>query len=131
MSNPTANVNTLEEGGWHASSGEAQARSRFCPACGRGIDWDAHSCPYCSWSLERAVDSPIYGEPISGGKRVALYACSLLVPIFGIVVGLLYMDREDGDHRSVGTKCLVIGAVSMLLMPTVAAAILYVMVLGI
>lgn len=72
----------------------------------------------------------VYHDPISGGKRALLYVCSFLIPLFGIILGAVYMGRKDEDHKSVGMICLVLGAISLIVTPTVLAAILYVMVLG-
>jgi len=51
-------------------------------------------------------------EPISSGKRVLLYLASLLIPLFGIILGALYILRKDEEHTSVGTICLVIGVIA-------------------
>lgn len=108
-----------------------EARLRICPSCGRHIPWETSSCPYCSWSQGQIAGPSVLRDPISSGKRAALYVCSIVVPFFGIVVGAMYLGRADEDHRSVGTICLVLGAVSLfVVMPTVLAALLYVMVLG-
>jgi len=72
----------------------------------------------------------VYEDPVSGPKRAALYILSLLVPLFGIVVGVMYMDAGGETHRSVGARCMILGAVCVVVMPVVLAAVMYFMVLG-
>lgn len=59
-----------------------------------------------------------------------LYACSLLIPLFGIVLGAVYLSWDDEEHRHVGTRCLILGVVSLVLLPTLLSVILYVTVLS-
>lgn len=127
----SVSLTSAREDGLHSGRpGDPQARIRFCPSCGRSIDWDAASCPYCSWTQTTLSDAGVYCEPPSTLKTVALYVCSLLIPIFGIALGIIYLDRDDECHKSLGMKCLIIGAISLIMMPMVLAAVLYVAVLG-
>lgn len=117
--------------GLSGSASVMEARLRICPSCGRRLQWEASSCPYCSWSQGQVVGAAVLRDPISSRKLAALYLCSILVPFFGVAVGAVYLGRADDDHRSAGTVCLVLGAVSLfVILPTVLAAILYLMVLG-
>ena len=128
MASPDVNVHARES--VPERDGSVMDRSRFCPSCGRGIGWDVVTCPYCYWSQSEATDFLARHDPIPGWKRIMLYLGSVLVPLFGLIIGAMYMGRPDEEHRSAGTICLVLGAVSVFLMPTVLAAVLYVMVLG-
>lgn len=129
VSSSTGNVSALAGEGLSGSN-SGHNRTRICPSCGRGIGWEASSCPYCLWSQGEFAEFAAHHDPIPAWKKVLLYACSLLIPIFGIVVGAMYLGRTDEEHKSAGTICLVLGAVCVFMMPTVLAAILYVMVLG-
>lgn len=102
----------------------------MCMSCGRTIDWDARSCPYCHWPGASSTVSFAWSDPISSRKRVLLYIGSLFLPLFGIVVGAIYLSRNDEDHRSVGTMCLILGVVVLAVLPTILSALLYIMVLG-
>jgi hypothetical protein len=126
----SSTVNAYAGEGGPGPAGTVQNRLRFCPSCGRSIGWDVLTCPYCSWSQGAATNLVDTHDPIPGWKRVLLYVGSILIPLFGIVIGAIYLGRPDQEHRSAGTVCLVLGAVSVFLLPTVLAAILYVMVLG-
>lgn len=128
MASTTVNAYTRET--TSEPGGRVENRSRFCPSCGRGIGWEVVTCPYCYWSQDSATVLVDLHDPIPGWKRVLLYLGSALIPIFGIAIGALYMGRSDEEHKSTGTICLILGAISLFLTPTVLAAILYVMVLG-
>lgn len=130
MSGPEPGVTVPDAEGRPTSSGAAETELRFCPTCGRGIDRRASFCPYCARALDESVPPSVYHEPISAGKRVLLYLCSLLIPMFGIALGIIYADKDDEEHRSVGMKCLILGAISIILMPAALAAVMYMMVLG-
>jgi len=71
-----------------------------------------------------------FAEPISARKRVLLYMTSFLIPLFGVVLGVKYMAEKDSTHRSVGIRCLALGAVCLFVMPTLISVLLYVSVLG-
>lgn len=108
----------------------AQGLSRMCMSCGRSIEWDTRFCPFCSWDVDSG-GGVVVPHQISPGKRALLYTASLLVPLFGIILGAMYMSKRSEEHRSVGTACLIMGVVSLFLMPTVLSAVLYVFVLGV
>jgi hypothetical protein len=99
-------------------------------SCGRRIDWDAPSCPYCYWTPGARTAQEIVAEPISSRKRMLLYAGSLLIPLFGIVLGLLYVFKDDKEHEHVGMVCLVLGLIASIVLPVLMAAVLYLAVLG-
>mgnify|MGYP007088125142 CR=1 FL=1 len=59
------------------------------------------------------------------------YVASLLLPLFGIIIGAMYLSKKDDEHRTVGTICLVLGILdAVVVIPTLLAALLYIMVLG-
>jgi hypothetical protein len=84
------------------------------------------------WTFSAGTGLMAVSEPISSGKRVLLYLASLLIPLFGIILGAIYILRKDEEHTSVGTICLVLGVIAaVVVLPTILALILYLMVLGI
>ena len=116
--------------GTYGAVREVQDAWRMCMSCGRDIARDALSCPHCHWTVGGRPGHVAYSEPISTGKRALLYACSLLIPLFGIVLGAVYLSWDDEEHRHVGTRCLILGVVSLVLLPTLLSVILYVTVLS-
>lgn len=102
---------------------------RLCVSCGRSIDFNANVCQYCGHDY-RYPRGKRPEPPISPGMRALLYIVSFLVGIVGIVIGAIYMSREDEDHRHVGKICLIIGLFGVIITPIVLSAVLYLMVLG-
>lgn len=128
MSSPTTNVSAFAGEG--LSKPAAPVRDRFCPSCGRSIAWEALSCPHCQWRQGEGSRLMVQHDPIPAGRRTLTYVGSALVPLLGIILGAMYMGRADEEHRHVGMMCLVLGVLNVFLLPTVLAAVLYVMVLG-
>ena len=48
---------------------------------------------------------------LTPGTRVLLYLLSV-IPVLGLIIGLIYASSSDRDSKSVGGNCLVIGLVS-------------------
>ncbi len=68
-------------------------------------------------------------EPISSGMKILFYVLSLIFPIAGFIIGIIYYSKGDPESKHVGKICLILAIVGILV--TVGlAAILYVMVLG-
>ncbi|MEH7123168.1 hypothetical protein V7122_17100 [Bacillus sp. JJ1532] len=52
---------------------------------------------------------------MSGGQRVLFYLLSFFIPIVGIILGIVWMNDQDFDKKSVGKKCLLISIISIVL----------------
>lgn len=104
------------------------AGTRHCVSCGRSIDWHTNVCPYCGHDF-RVVLTEQVAKTVSTGLRIVLYVLSVLFPIVGIIVGIIFLTRDSPDEKHVGKICLILGIVSILL-TVVSAAVLYMMVLG-
>lgn len=102
--------------------------SRMCVSCGRTIPFDVNVCPYCGHDY-RYQSYQAQQPKISGGTKIALYIVSLLFSIVGIIIGVVYLTKDDEDSKHVGKMCIILGIVSFAL--TIAlSALLYIMVLG-
>lgn len=101
---------------------------RHCVSCGRSIGWDANVCPYCGHDFRMASQS-VVRKTMSTGIKVLLYLVSFLIPVAGIIIGIIFMTRPDPEEKQVGKICLILGILSILLSVGLAA-VLYVMVLG-
>lgn len=104
------------------------ASARHCVSCGRSIDFDANVCPYCGHDFRVAPQGPAK-KAMSTGMVVLLYIASILVPIAGIIIGVIFMSRDDPEEKRVGKFCIILGILGILLSIGLAA-VLYVMVLG-
>ncbi|MEW5747848.1 MAG: zinc ribbon domain-containing protein [Candidatus Thermoplasmatota archaeon] len=111
-----------------ACGSRMDAGVRYCVSCGRSVDFNVNVCPYCGHDY-RVAPSPPAKESLSGGMRVLLYLVSVFVWIAGIIIGIVFMMKDDPEYKRVGKICLILGIVSILISVGLAAA-LYVMVLG-
>lgn len=85
-------------------------------------------CPYCGHDFRVQPQGPVR-ESLSGGVRVLLYLVSFLVPVVGIILGIVFMVRPDPEYKRVGKICLILGVVAIVA-EIGLSAVLYVMVLG-
>jgi FlaG/FlaF family flagellin (archaellin) len=68
-------------------------------------------------------------EQISSGMKILFYILSLIVPLVGFIIGIVYYSKGDPESKHVGKICIILAVVGIL--ATVGlAAVLYVMVLG-
>lgn len=106
--------------------GDMSASVRYCVSCGRSIDFGANVCPYCGHDFRAAPAAPAAAS-LSTGMKVLLYLASIFVWIAGVIIGIVFMAKDDPEYKRVGKICLILGVVSILL--TVGmSALLYVMV---
>ena len=57
---------------------------------------------------------PLYSnqsEPISSGMRTLFYIVSFLVPLAGIILGIVFYTKSDAESKRVGKNCLIISIV--------------------
>jgi hypothetical protein len=46
---------------------------------------------------------------VSGGQKALYYILSILIPIVGIILGIIWMNDQDPEKKAVGKTCLIIG----------------------
>jgi predicted RNA-binding Zn-ribbon protein involved in translation (DUF1610 family) len=90
------------------STGE---RPRQCVSCGRSIPWTANVCPYCGHDYRVTSYSYPQQETLSGGMRVLVYILSVLIPLAGIIIGIIFYVKPDPEMKRVGKNCIIIAIV--------------------
>ncbi|MBO0958987.1 hypothetical protein J1P26_04515 [Neobacillus sp. MM2021_6] len=45
---------------------------------------------------------------MSGGQKALFYILSILIPIVGIILGIIWMNDHDLEKKVVGKNCLII-----------------------
>ena len=45
---------------------------------------------------------------MSGGQKALFYILSILIPIVGIILGIIWMNDQDPEKKVVGKNCLII-----------------------
>ena len=56
-----------------------------------------------------------YGSQYSGCLKFILYAISFLIPLAGVIIGVVFLSRPDPESKSLGQTCLILGIVSFVL----------------
>jgi hypothetical protein len=98
--------------------------TRNCVGCGRAIAWDANVCPYCGHDY-RVQMAPAMAQPqISEGMKILFYILSFLIPIVGIIIGVVYYSKADPESKHVGKMCIILAVVGILIGVICWAAIL-------
>lgn len=54
-------------------------------------------------------------QQYSGCMKFFLYILSLLIPIAGIIIGIVFQSRPDPESKGLGRTCLILGIVSFVL----------------
>jgi predicted RNA-binding Zn-ribbon protein involved in translation (DUF1610 family) len=112
------------------STPSAVEGARQCVSCGRSIPWTANVCPYCGHDYR----VPVYGYPqqetLSTGMRALFYIISILIPIAGIILGIIYYVKPDPDLKRVGRNCIIIAVVVWALAAIMALSLVYVVSIG-
>lgn len=52
---------------------------------------------------------------MSSGQKVLFYILSFIIPIVGIVLGIIWLNDQDPDKKQVGKYCLILGIVAVVL----------------
>jgi hypothetical protein len=84
---------------------------RACVGSGKIVRPPSVAGPTAPPTFVYAPPLPPRGPHITSGTRVLLYLLSV-IPILGIIIGLIYAAAADRESRNVGGNCLVIGIVT-------------------
>lgn len=94
--------------------GSLVAVSRRCVSCGRSLDWDVNVCPYCGHDFRIVATGPVQ-TTVGTGLRIVFYILSFLIPVAGIIIGIVFLTRDSPDEKHVGKICVILGVVSIVL----------------
>jgi hypothetical protein len=93
-----------------------------CPRCGRVQAPDFILCPYCGHGSVGAL-APPESEDFGQGSKIVLYLLSLIVPIVGIIFGLVFMTNPKPEYKHVGRVMILLGIVPSLVSVALALII--------
>jgi hypothetical protein len=54
-------------------------------------------------------------QETSQGTKILFYVLSFFIPIAGIIIGVIYMQRPDEASKQLGRTCLYIGIAAIVL----------------
>lgn len=87
----------------------------FCPSCAHENPDNAEFCGNCGASLKKPVvgggGSGIVkpAEAVSAGMKWGITAVTVLLPLVGIVMGIIYMRDDNPEKKAVGKLWLWVG----------------------
>lgn len=81
----------------------------FCNSCGKEIADDAVICIGCGRAVKPVKAS---GEKWGTGAMVALVIGSIIIPLIGIIFGIIGLTKEE--KREQGVTLLVIGIIMVI-----------------
>jgi uncharacterized membrane protein YvbJ len=102
----------------------------YCPKCGQQNSDDARFCGKCGATMSApppppaapahvhahsgapAAASPHATGVVSQGMRTGMIICSIVLPIVGIIVGVLFMLDANPEKKTAGKLWLIIGIVA-------------------
>lgn len=87
----------------------------YCNSCGKEIPGDSTFCPECGESAHGAagpatkvISEQSTGE-VSPGMNIGIIAGSIIIPLIGIVMGILYMKDSSPAKQKAGKIWLGVG----------------------
>lgn len=90
----------------------------FCPKCGHRNPDEAKFCGRCGESTVAPVAAPLGADPsgkagesgaVSTGMKVGISIATVVIPLIGIVMGILYLRDANPQKKSAGRLWLWIG----------------------
>ena len=106
----------------------------FCRECGKEMGINDSSCQYCGYIVNQNNFNTYQPVDESKGEKYELaligLICSFIVPIVGLILGIMALNANKGKHNSARTMGLVATIVSGIEMAfAVVVIILYFIIL--
>lgn len=87
----------------------------FCPSCGHENPDNAEFCGNCGATLKKTAGgggASVIAKPaeaVSAGMKWGITAATVLLPLVGIVMGIIYMRDDNPEKKAVGKLWLWVG----------------------
>jgi hypothetical protein len=88
-----------------------------CPKCGQENPAEAKFCGKCATRLA-AAEPPIHPGPsgpmaidgdVSQGLKIGIIVGTVIIPLLGIIMGLIYMNDPSPTKKAAGKTWLYVG----------------------
>ena len=101
----------------------SQGSTRLCLTCGRSYPSEYSFCPYCgSYPSSTSRQGQAYGQPYPvyqkeplGAIKYLAWILALLIPIIGVIWGIIWIMDKDQEKKDAGKITLIIGLLAWLL----------------
>src|SRR5262245_6112157 len=88
-----------------------------CPTCGQENPAEAKFCGKCATRLAPVVDlrtppgpvAPASSGEVSQGMKIGVIIGSIIIPLLGIILGLIFMNDPSPAKKAVGKTWLFVG----------------------
>lgn len=93
----------------------------FCPSCGQSNPDEAKFCGKCGATMAAAAapktsqptaDAPKDTGAVTQGMKTGMIVASIVLPLIGIVMGIIYMMDANPEKKQAGKLWLIIGIVA-------------------
>jgi len=86
---------------------QSSGQTKKCPKCSEQIQASANRCKHCKTDLEmKAKNHPSY---------MTFTILSLIIPIVGIILGIVYLAKNDELDRKLGEHAIAISILGFIL----------------
>lgn len=79
----------------------------LCPKCHNQFFPGTNFCPNCGYHVAEEV------KPISIGRQIYQYVCSVIMPPFGLVWAFKYFRSGNSQHKKVGWVIVALTCISL------------------
>lgn len=80
----------------------------MCKSCHNPLSSTYFFCPYCGRKVKEPPPSTSFG------KQLGLYLFAVLVPPFGLIPGIKYMNQPDDKSKVIGLITILLTAFSLM-----------------
>lgn len=98
----------------------------FCPSCGQSNPDEAKFCGKCGGAAAAATAphadparaSHVMGEPVKDtgvvtpGMKTGMIIASIVLPLIGIIMGIVYLMDPNPEKKQAGKLWLIIGIIA-------------------
>lgn len=88
-----------------------------CPKCDALVSADITECPYCNHvfvdkDYYNTMDNPVHSASNGSSSNAVLYIVAFLIPVIGIVLGLIYIAKDnDTLGKSLLTFSIIVSVI--------------------